>query len=238
MSRIESDEDFVRVIAMMGDKVAALEKTRTEDSAGQAMKELSSQYPPLLLRLGAVTDKEKRESLRQALVEQVITLQRLGAVRREPELKGEFSKADVKKRIYEILTGPPASFGAFATITKDGKPWVRFVQIMADEDLNIRIGTFKDSRKISQIEKNPDVHISFYDQSSEGEIEYVQIQGKAEVSEDPELKKNIWNPFSWLYYTGPEDSNYVVITVKPYRAELWNMVDLKKELKPVAVWEP
>ena len=86
--------------------------------------------------------------------------------------------------------------------------------------------------------KNPDVHICFYAQSSEGEIEYVQIQGKAEVSEDPELKKNIWNPFSWLYYTCPEDSNYVVITVKPCRAELWNMADLKKEPKPVAVWEP
>ncbi len=94
MSRIESDEDFVGVIAMMEDKIAALEKTRTEDSAGQAVKELFSQYPPLLVRLGAVKDKEKRESLRQALVKQVSTLQRLGAVRREPELKGEFSKAD------------------------------------------------------------------------------------------------------------------------------------------------
>lgn len=239
MGAIESDEDFVRVIGMMGDKVAALEKAPTEDSVGQALKELSfSQYLPLLARLEGVKDKKKRESLRQAIVNQFVTVQRLGAVKREPELKGDFSMADVKKRIYKILTGSPASMASFATITEDGKPWVRIVQITVDEELNIRISTDKNSRKISQIEKNPDVHICFYDQSREGEIEYVQIQGKAEVSEDLELKKSMWDPMGYLYGTGPEDPDSVVITVKPSRAELWNIADLKNESKPVAVWEP
>lgn len=239
MGAIESDEDFVRAIDMMGDKVAALEKAPTEDSNSQALKELSFfQYLPLLVRLEGVKDKEKRESLRQVIVNQFVRAQRLGAVKREPELKGDFSKADVKKRIYKILTGSPTGMASFATITEDGKPWVRIVQITVDKDLNIKIGTDKNSRKVSHIEKNPDVHICFYNQSVEGEIEYVQIQGRAEVSEDLELKKSIWNPMGYLYGTGPDDPNSVVITVKPSRAELWNIADLKNDVKPVAVWEP
>ena len=239
MGEIKSDEEFVRVIGLMGDKVAALEKAPMEDINGQTLKEVSFfQYIPLLARLEGVKDKEKRESLRQAIVNQVIAVQRLGAVKRDPELKGEFSKADVKTRIYKILTGSPAGIASLATITKDGKPWVRIVQFTADEDLNIRIGTDKNSRKVSQIKQNPNVHICFYDQSTEGEIEYVQIQGKAEVSEDPELKKSTWGPMGYLYSTGPEDPNSVIITVKPSRAEIWNIADLKKESKPVAVWEP
>jgi general stress protein 26 len=47
----------------------------------------------------------------------------------------------------------------FATITEDGKPWVRYVVGKADNELVFRFCTHKGTRKVSQIKKNPSVHI-------------------------------------------------------------------------------
>lgn len=44
---------------------------------------------------------------------------------------------DLEKRILEILRKP--QLAGFATITEDGKPWVRYVVAEGGEDFTIRL---------------------------------------------------------------------------------------------------
>ena len=64
--------------------------------------------------------------------------------------------SDIKKKVLDIISSPQLM--SFATITEDGKPWVRYVIGMADDNLTIRFSTFVKSRKVAQIEKNQEVH--------------------------------------------------------------------------------
>ena len=48
--------------------------------------------------------------------------------------------ADLKEKILEIIRQP--HLAAFATVTADGRPWVRYVMPFADEDLTVRFSTF------------------------------------------------------------------------------------------------
>ena len=62
----------------------------------------------------------------------------------------------LKDRILDVVRGGPKLSG-FATITKDGKPWVRYVMAEASDDLIFRFASFTNARKVAQIEINPQV---------------------------------------------------------------------------------
>ena len=53
--------------------------------------------------------------------------------------------SDLKERIDSILQQP--QLAGLATITEDGKPWVRYVMTVADDNLEIRCGI--EDRKIA-----------------------------------------------------------------------------------------
>ena len=65
---------------------------------------------------------------------------------------------ELKKKILAKLTGP--NLCALATLTEDCKPWVRYVTPFADENLTLWMATFLGSRKVVQIKKNPEVHLT------------------------------------------------------------------------------
>ena len=48
--------------------------------------------------------------------------------------------SDLKERILKILQQP--QLAGLATITQDGKPWVRYVMAVASQDMTIRCATF------------------------------------------------------------------------------------------------
>ena len=139
--------------------------------------------------------------------------------------------SELKKKILAKIDRPTLS--ALATITEDGKPWVRYVTPMADENLNIWMATFAQSRKVGQIAKNPEVHLTVGVTTMETAESYLQVQGRAEILSDEATKKAVWNDHLKGIFSGPDDPNYCVCKITPYRIEYQGMGPV-----PPEVWEP
>lgn len=126
------------------------------------------------------------------------------------------------ERILDVVK-PPCLAG-FATITNDGKPWVRYVTIEASDDLTFRFSSFRKARKIAQIESNPEVHLTCgVTDPTDLTQPYLQIQGRAEFTTDADARNAFWresmSPRARLQFTGPDDPNYCVVVVEAYRIE-------------------
>jgi general stress protein 26 len=135
---------------------------------------------------------------------------------------------EIKTKILEILEKPQLT--ALATVTAEGKPWVRYVMTKASPDLTIRFATFRESRKTNQISANPEVHLITGATSLETAERWVQIEGKAEVSVDENERRQFWNSGLKAYFDGPDDPDYVVVIVRPYRIEYMEMASSKPEI--------
>jgi general stress protein 26 len=136
--------------------------------------------------------------------------------------------SDLAQRILTIIKEP--HLASLATIAEESKPWVRYVTCQASEDLTIRFSTFIGSRKVVQIKKNPEVHLTCGVTDLATAQTYLQIQGKAELSTDKAEREAFWNDYLTRYFKGPDDPNYGIIIVKPYRIELYTMGNFKPEV--------
>lgn len=125
--------------------------------------------------------------------------------------------SDLKERIASILQQPQLS--GLATITEDGKPWVRYVMTVADENLEIRCATFITARKIKQIEKNPEVHLTCGITDPEEMTPYMQIQATARLDTGKEARHGFWTEMLANIFDGPDDPKYGIIEIAPYRIE-------------------
>ncbi|MDO8747876.1 MAG: pyridoxamine 5'-phosphate oxidase family protein [Candidatus Omnitrophota bacterium] len=121
----------------------------------------------------------------------------------------------LKKKILKVIKG--SKLASLATVV-NGKPWVRYV-VARSEGLTLYICTFKDSRKVKQIKKNPKVHITIGGSMENMEAPYVQIAACAKARSDAGIRKRFWMPFMRKYYTGVDDPQYVVIEVRPVLIE-------------------
>ena len=92
------------------------------------------------------------------------------------------SPQGLKEKILAKLTGP--TLCALATVTEDGKPWVRYVMLSADEHLTLWGATFAGFRKVAHIRKNPEVHLVTGAKDMETAESYLQIQARAEILTD------------------------------------------------------
>ena len=140
------------------------------------------------------------------------------------------SPKGLKERIQAKLTGP--TLCAMATINEDGKPWVRYMMLAADERLTLWGATFAGFRKVGQLRKNPEVHLTTGAKDMETAESYLQIQARAEVLTDIESKKALWSDYLKKIFSGPDDPNYVVLKITPYRIEYCKM-----DRSPAEVWE-
>jgi general stress protein 26 len=139
--------------------------------------------------------------------------------------------SDLKKKILAKMVGP--TLCVLATVTEDGKPWARYVTPpRMDDDLTIWVATFTNSRKIRQMTKNPEVHLTTGVASMETAESYLQIQGKAEILTDAKTKKAVWFDHLRSIFSGPDDPNYCVCKITPYRIEYH-----KTGPVPPEVWE-
>ncbi len=121
-------------------------------------------------------------------------------------------------RIQKILNTP--TLCGLSTITTDGKPWVRYVMAQATENLLIRFPTHMTDRKVEQIKLNNEVHLTCGINDPSIIKPYLQIQGTARLVQEKETKHNLWNEDMGKVFKGPDDENYGVIEVTPYRIEL------------------
>jgi general stress protein 26 len=128
---------------------------------------------------------------------------------------------DLKQKILDKMKDP--TLAAFATVTEDNRPWVRYVVAWADDQLSIWFATFKTSRKVKQIQANPHVHLALGVTDLAMAASWIQVQGQADILEDADTKKRIWYDMLEAIFNGPEDPNYVVCRIKPYRIEYYTM---------------
>ncbi len=139
--------------------------------------------------------------------------------------------ADLKSRIFEILG--KFQMSSLATITQDGKPWVRYVMTRADEDMTIRCVTFKNARKVKQVAKNPEVHLTCGITDPRNMTPYVQIQGRATTTTSHEARHAFWDDIFSAVFDGPDDPNLAVMEIKPYYIEYVTPGTFEPE-----VWKP
>ncbi len=135
---------------------------------------------------------------------------------------------ELKKKVLSVLNKHPLI--NLATVTENGKPWVRYVMTKTSKEIVIRSAVFANSRKIKHIRNNPEVHICCGVNDMFKDTEYLQIQAHAEISTDKEEKEKYWSDMLKTYFKGPEDPNYVVLILKPYRIEYWGMGKLEPEI--------
>lgn len=137
---------------------------------------------------------------------------------------------DLKANIYDVIKTPQLM--PIATITEDGNPWVRYVVGFGGEDLSIRFVTSLQTRKVAHIKTNPEVHMTCGAKTLESTENYLQIAGQAEITTDGQERHRLWNDELKAYFSGPDDPNYCVVIVKPYRIELMGMTEMVPR-----VWE-
>ncbi len=135
---------------------------------------------------------------------------------------------DLKQRILEILK--ELQLACLATVTEDGKPWVRYVMAVSDENLTIRCATFVNARKVRQIEKNPEAHITCGITDPTVSKPYLQIQVRAQLITDRTERHGFWNETLREVLTGPDDPNYGVLVMTPYRIEYCTPRKLEAEV--------
>jgi len=122
------------------------------------------------------------------------------------------------EQITAIIT--PLQLSSVATIAAGGKPWVRYVMTVGRDDLSLRFATFAHSRKVSQITANPEVHVTLGVTDPSMMKPYLQIQGRARFSTDEAERHSFWSEMLAGYFSGPDDPNYGVVVVTPYRIEV------------------
>jgi general stress protein 26 len=125
--------------------------------------------------------------------------------------------SELKDQIYEILSKP--QLVSLATVTTDGKPWVRYVMAMTQDDMTIRFATFNQARKVAQIKANPEVHLTCGVTNPSEVTPYLQIQGKAVLKTDETTRHGFWDDMLKPIFDGPDDPKYGVIEVTPYQIE-------------------
>jgi general stress protein 26 len=129
--------------------------------------------------------------------------------------------ADLQERILEIIKQPQLS--GFATVTEEGKPWVRYVMAIGSDNMEIRFASFVSARKVKQIAQNPQVHLTCGVTDPTKTAPYLQIQGRARFSTEEAERHAFWNDMLKPIFSGPDDPNYGVVIVTPYRIECWTL---------------
>ncbi len=117
---------------------------------------------------------------------------------------------DLKAVAKEIMTN--AKTCALITVDSLNRPRARMMgTLKPDEDFTVWYGTNPNSRKVAQIQQNPEVTVYYTDHESSG---YVMLQGTAQLVNEIKEKeihwKDEWNQF---YPNYPDD--YLLIKVTP-----------------------
>ena len=138
--------------------------------------------------------------------------------------------SELKELILRIIKRP--NLAGLATITADGKPWVRYVMTVGNDDMELRCAVFNASRKVKQIEVDPEVHLMLGVTDPLKMDTYLQIQARAHHTTDEAERPALWNPMLESIFDGPDDPKYGVLVMKAYRIESCTPPALEPE-----VWE-
>ena len=89
-----------------------------------------------------------------------------------------------------------------------------------DESGNLWFFTSSNSHKTSEIERVPNVNISFVDTRQQ---RYVSVSGSAELVQDRQKIKELWKPVLKAWFPdGPDQRDLALLKVKMKKAEYWD----------------
>ncbi|MBI5843801.1 MAG: pyridoxamine 5'-phosphate oxidase family protein [Deltaproteobacteria bacterium] len=139
-------------------------------------------------------------------------------------------KEALKKKILAMCDHPTVA--VLATVTEDNRPWARYMAPVADENLDFRMPSNADSRKVAHIKNNPKVHLTTGVTDMETAAAYIQVEGKAEILCDKASRHAFWDEHLMRFFSGPDDPNYCVIKIIPQSIEYQSVGPV-----PPEVWE-
>ena len=89
-----------------------------------------------------------------------------------------------------------------------------------DDQGNLWFFTSSNSHKASEIERTPNVNVSFIDSDQQ---HYVSISGDAELVQDKQKIKELWKPVLKAWFPdGPDQADVALLKVKVKKAEYWD----------------
>lgn len=114
---------------------------------------------------------------------------------------------ELREKILEVTGGPHTA----AVATLDGDlPAVRFMLLIGFPDMTLVGGTGRNSRKVTQLEKNPDVAIAIWSGKKITDP-YVEIRARVKVLDDAATRKKYWNPAFVPYFRSVENPDLVIL---------------------------
>ncbi|MEE4260847.1 MAG: pyridoxamine 5'-phosphate oxidase family protein [Bacteroidales bacterium] len=103
------------------------------------------------------------------------------------------------------------------TVDENGMPQARTMSPFPPEDgMVIWLGTNPRSRKVKQINNNPNVIVFYYDTKGHS---YVSIAGQARIVNDSKKRAHYWKK-GWMRYYPDPANDYTLIEVTPKKLEI------------------
>ncbi|MGB3076558.1 MAG: pyridoxamine 5'-phosphate oxidase family protein [Chitinophagales bacterium] len=89
-----------------------------------------------------------------------------------------------------------------------------------EQDGTLWFFTQDNSKKVREISREQKVLLTY---ASNAKNSYVVINGTAEISEDKEKIRELWNPLFKVWFPdGAEDPNIALVKVRPVKVEYWD----------------
>ncbi|MEI4789654.1 pyridoxamine 5'-phosphate oxidase family protein [Bacillus sp. FJAT-53060] len=119
------------------------------------------------------------------------------------------SQEELKQKVLNLLD--EQKVGTLATVEQD-QPHTRYMTFFHD-GLTLYTPTSKETHKVDEIEKNPNVHILIgYTGEGFGDT-YAEITGTATLTDDQELIDRIWSEDMEKWFKGKDDPNLVILKI-------------------------
>lgn len=125
---------------------------------------------------------------------------------------------EIKTTIEDIISN--STIGPMATV-KNNKPYTRYMTFQS-EGLKLYTLTHRETDKVEEIDVNPYTHILLgYEGEGFGDA-YIEYEGRTQIKENNEWKKELWNDHMKIWFEGPEDPNLIVLEITPIEIKLMN----------------
>ncbi|HSI67310.1 MAG TPA: pyridoxamine 5'-phosphate oxidase family protein [Planococcus sp. (in: firmicutes)] len=137
------------------------------------------------------------------------------------------AQEELKKTALNILE--KSYVGTLATV-KDNKPHSRYMTFF-NEDFTLYTATSKETQKVDELQANPNAHVLIgYDGEGIGD-EFLEIEGQMSAHDDQPTIDKVWNEHLEGWFSGPDDPNLLIISIKPTRVRVMN----RKGKKPQSI---
>ncbi len=131
--------------------------------------------------------------------------------------EGQLSETRVLEAAREVMK--TARYCFLVTLDEAGKMHARVMDpFLPTDDMTVWMGTNANTRKVSQIRKDPRATLAYYDATTMG---YVTLVGTARMVDDLEARREYWKPeWAEFYPNGPTADDYILIEFAPSRIEV------------------